>query len=153
MSPIAISISQLLLLWRHLIMMSFASLAPTALAAPPFLVMTSFSSWRRSLLSWPRPALRTYVANTLPRLIYKNVYLLTFQGLIYLSFNQLPIIVAHILPSTSGASVLGKKVRSNRHTSFLCNELTMWRVVVPAPAGNPNTNQTASVPHFSTTSD
>jgi len=56
-------------------------LAPTALAAP-VLIMTSFSLWRHSLLSWPRPALRTYVADTLPPLIYKDVYLLTFQRLI-----------------------------------------------------------------------
>ena len=110
-----------------------------------------------------------YVANNLPRLIYKDIYLLTFQRLIYLSFNQLPIVVAQILPSASGASVLGKNVRSTRHTSFF-----MWRVdwlpvnssrrqtvrstrhtifgvtswLVPAPAGNPVMNPTASVPHF-----
>jgi len=35
---------------------------------PPVLIMTSFSLWRHSLLSWPRPPLRTY----LPRLIYKD---------------------------------------------------------------------------------
>jgi len=35
------------------------SLAPTALAAP-VLIMTSFSLWRHSLLSWPRPPLQTY---------------------------------------------------------------------------------------------
>jgi len=53
------------------------------------LIMTSFASlaapvliWRHSLLSWPRPALRTYVVDTLPPLIYKDVYLLTFQRLI-----------------------------------------------------------------------
>jgi len=51
-----ISISQLLLLWRH----SHYDLAPTALAAP-VLIMTSFSLWRHSLLSWLRPALRTNV--------------------------------------------------------------------------------------------
>jgi len=34
-------------------------LAPTALTAP-VLTMTSFSLWRHSLLSWPRPPLRTY---------------------------------------------------------------------------------------------
>jgi len=38
---------------------SSARLAPTALAAP-VLIMTSFSLWRHSLLSWPRPALQTY---------------------------------------------------------------------------------------------
>jgi len=36
--------------------------------------------------------------------------------------------VAQILPSASGTSLLGKKVRSTRHTSFLCDELTVWRV-------------------------
>jgi len=41
-------------------------LAPTALVvlAAPFLIMTSFSLWvlwHHSLLSWPRPPLRTYV--------------------------------------------------------------------------------------------
>ena len=47
-------------------------LARTALAAP-LLIMTSFSLWRHSLLSWPRPPLRTYVrTDTLPRLIYKD---------------------------------------------------------------------------------
>jgi len=77
----------------------------------------------------------TYVTDTLPRLIYKDVYLLTFHRLIYLSFNQLPIMVAQILPSASGASMLGKKVRSARHNDvnhygqlvtrvFLCDELT-----------------------------
>jgi len=40
---------------------------------PAIIIMTSFSLWRHSLLSWPRPALRTYVpTNTLPRLIYKD---------------------------------------------------------------------------------
>jgi len=38
---------------------SLSRLAPTALAAP-VLIMTSFSLWRHSLLSWPRPPLRTY---------------------------------------------------------------------------------------------
>jgi len=33
-------------------MTSFARLEPTALAAP-VLIMTSFSLWRHSLLSWP----------------------------------------------------------------------------------------------------
>jgi len=36
-------------------------------------------------------------------------------------------VVAQILPSASGASVLGKNVRSTRHTSFLCDELTDCR--------------------------
>ena len=91
--------------------------------AASVLVMTSFSLWRHSLLSWPRPALRTYVADTLPRLIHKDVYLLTFQRLIYLSSNQLPIVVAQILPSASGASMLGKKVRSTLTRVFF-----VWRV-------------------------
>jgi len=39
--------------------MTSSALAPTALAAP-VLIMTSFSLWRHSLLSWPRPALQTY---------------------------------------------------------------------------------------------
>jgi len=39
---------------------SWWCLAPTALAAP-IPIMTSFSFWRHSLLSWPRPPLRTYV--------------------------------------------------------------------------------------------
>jgi len=104
-----------------------ASLAPTALAAP-VLIMTSFSLWRHSLLSWPRPALRTYVAGTLPRLVYKDVYLLTFQRLIYLSFYQLPIVIAQILLSASGASVLGKKYCQLVKGVFLCDELTVWRV-------------------------
>jgi len=41
-------------------MTSFARLAPTAFAAP-VLIMTLFSLWRHSLLSWPRPPLRTDV--------------------------------------------------------------------------------------------
>ena len=53
------------------------------------------------------------------------IHLLTFQRLIYLSFNQLPIVVAQVLPSASGASVLGTKVRSTHHTNFLCDELTV----------------------------
>ena len=44
------------------LMTSFSSwrLAPTAIAAP-VPIMTSFSLWRHSLLSWPRPPLLTYV--------------------------------------------------------------------------------------------
>ena len=46
-----------------------------ALAAP--VLMTTLSLWRHSLLSWPRPPLRTYVryvrTETLPRLIYKDL--------------------------------------------------------------------------------
>jgi len=42
---------------------------------PAIVVVTSFSLWRHSLLSWPRPPLRTYVrtlrTDTLPRLIYR----------------------------------------------------------------------------------
>ena len=35
---------------------------------PAIVIVTSFSLWRRSLLSWPRPPLRTYVrTDTLPR--------------------------------------------------------------------------------------
>jgi len=41
---------------------------------PAVIIMTSFSLWRHSLLSWLRPALRTNVRtlrkDTLPRLIY-----------------------------------------------------------------------------------
>jgi len=47
----AIVIVTSFLLWR---------LAPTALAVT-VLIMTSFSLWRHSLLSWPRPPLRTNV--------------------------------------------------------------------------------------------
>jgi len=49
----AIVIVTSLSLWR---------LAPMALAvlAAPVLIMMSFSLWRHSLLSWPRPPLRTY---------------------------------------------------------------------------------------------
>jgi len=56
-------------------------LAPTALAAP-VLTMTSLSLWRHSLLSWPRPPLRTYtyVTDTLPRLIYKDAIHWRHQG-------------------------------------------------------------------------
>jgi len=32
-----------------------------AALAAPVLVMTSFSLWHHSLLSWPRPLLRTYI--------------------------------------------------------------------------------------------
>ena len=59
------SISQLLSLWRH----SHHDVSPTALAAPVS-TMTSFSLWRHSLLNWPRLPLRTYITDTLPRLIY-----------------------------------------------------------------------------------
>ena len=50
------------------------------------------------------------------RLIHKDVYLLTFQRLVYLSFNQMPIVDAQILPSASGAFMLGKKVWSTCHS-------------------------------------
>jgi len=40
--------------------LSLWRLAPTTLAAPVH-VMSSFSMWRHSLLSWPRPPSRTYV--------------------------------------------------------------------------------------------
>ena len=50
-----ISISQLLSLWRH----SHYDVSPSARS--PVLIMMSFSLWRHSLLSWPRPPLQTYV--------------------------------------------------------------------------------------------
>jgi len=49
MSPIANS--RLLSLWRH----SHYNVSRLRRSQPPF------SLWRHSLLSWPRPALRTYV--------------------------------------------------------------------------------------------
>jgi len=52
-------------------MTSFTRLASTAFAAP-VLVMTSFLLCRHSLLSWPRPALRTYV--TYGHLTAFNIY-------------------------------------------------------------------------------
>jgi len=54
---------------RHTYLLSIVTsfplwrLAPTALA-DPVLIMTSFSLRRRSLLSWPRPALQTYGHHT-----------------------------------------------------------------------------------------
>jgi len=64
-------LSQLLSLWRH----SHYDVIRTARAYDarnPRLSQLS-SLWRLSLLSWPRPALRTYVrTDTLPRLIYKD---------------------------------------------------------------------------------
>jgi len=52
-------------------MTSLVRPAPTALAAP-VLFMMSLSLSRHSLLSWPRPSLRTYFTDTLPPLIYKD---------------------------------------------------------------------------------
>ena len=48
---------------------SLRRLAPSLAAHIP--IMTPFSLWRHSLLSWPRPPLQTY--EHLPRLIYKDV--------------------------------------------------------------------------------
>ena len=54
-----------------IVMMSFAHIVPTVLAAP-ILIMTSFSC-RHSLLSWPCPALWMNVSmDTFPYLIYKD---------------------------------------------------------------------------------
>jgi len=68
---------QLLSLWRHSHydvsrLLPRRSFAPTALAAP-VLIMTSFSLWRHSLLSWPRPPIWTYVRTDICKcLIYKD---------------------------------------------------------------------------------
>jgi len=52
-----ISISQLLSLWRH----SHYDVSRLRRSQPPFsCITTSFPLWRHSLLSWPRPLLRTY---------------------------------------------------------------------------------------------
>jgi len=38
---------------------------------PSIIMMTSFSLWRHSLLSWPRPALRTYVTYVRTDTLYR----------------------------------------------------------------------------------
>jgi len=61
-----------------------------ALAAP-VLIMTSFSLWRHSLLSWPHPTLRTYVTDTLPRLICKDDVNFVHQFFKHNSAYKLPL--------------------------------------------------------------
>ena len=57
--------------------MSPIAISPASYHCDVILIMTSCSLWRHSLLSWPRPPLRTYgrthVMDTLPRLIYRDI--------------------------------------------------------------------------------
>jgi len=105
-SPRQRAVKQLLLLLLSDYDVILASRTYMALAAF-ILIMTSFTT------ELATPSVMDVRYGTLLRLIYKDVYLRTFQCLIYLSFNQLPVVVAQILPSASGAFVLGKKSMVN----------------------------------------
>jgi len=81
-----VSISQLLSLWRHS-HYDFSRLRRSRRLQPAFslwrhsdydaaasvLIITSFSLWRRPLLSWPRPSLRTYERQSINHWFIKTV--------------------------------------------------------------------------------
>ena len=69
---------------------------------PAIIIMTSFSLWRHSLMSWPRPALRTYITyactDTLPHLTYEDYLYWSFgYNFLHMLFSRWSVPVASIM--------------------------------------------------------